>query len=195
MTVEIAMIRGTATATPSPPRRDVSPLARYGPIYEVNESKREAQPFLSSWLRPRAVAAPAGVSYLWVPTVTAREPGWLAESDRQLEELLELEEDWDSYGAGPPNQVAVALAKKLLRRFAEADLPAPRVNPSVEEGVCLSFRIGSIYAGIECFNSGEVLAATSDGHGEHRVWEVGSRSGDILRSVRLIRSHLNSASL
>ena len=113
-----------------------------------------------------------------------------AECCRPLEELLELTEGWDSYGAAPPSELAVSLASGILRRLNDAGAPLPRTSPSAEDGVCMSFRNGCLYADIECFNSGEVLAAISDGKGQQHVWEVGSSVPEIIETTRLIASRL-----
>lgn len=180
--IEIAPVPGTATATPS----------QYVQIYDVNESERAFHWLPWNRLRPPGVALPVGKRYAWAPTVAVREAPWLLECDRRLEELLELEQDRDSYGAAPPNRVAVSLAAKVLRALSKEGLSAPCINPSAEEGVCMSYRAGSLYADVECFNSGEMLAATSDGEGERRVWEVDSREAETVKTARLIRIFLGS---
>lgn len=190
--IEIPLVRGTATATPSQPKVGVGGPRRYEQIYDVNESERRFHWLPWNRLRPTGVAPPVGGRYVWVPTVTVREAAWLLECDRRLEELLELEQDWDSYGAAPPNRVAVSLAAKVLRALSKEGLPAPCINPSAEEGICMSYRAGSLYADVECFNSGEMLAATSDGEGERRVWEVDSRQPETIKTARLIRIFLSS---
>ncbi len=186
------LVGGTATETPSAPKAGVGGCRRYERVYDVNGSERRL--YYPPWIRlqPTGASPPAGGYYVWLPTVTVREAGWLVDCERQTEELLELEEDWNSYGAAPPNRRAVSLARNVVRLLAREGLPPPCINPSAEEGICMSFRAGSLYADIECFNSGEVLAATSDGEGERRVWEVGSRERGIVEAARLIRTFLGS---
>jgi hypothetical protein len=115
---------------------------------------------------------------------------WIVECDRELDRLKDLQQDWDSYGAAPPNTTAIALAKTVVRELAAANLRQFRVEPSVEEGICISFRRGDIYADIETFNSGEVVAAFSDGKGTPLVREVESTGDGIRQATRWIREHL-----
>lgn len=117
---------------------------------------------------------------------------WIIECHRELDQLKELQEDWDTYGAAPPNTTAIALAKIVLRELAAANLRQFRVEPSVEEGICVSFRRADVYADIETFNSGEVVAAFSDGKGTPVVWDVESTGDDIRQATRLIREHLKN---
>ena len=116
---------------------------------------------------------------------------WLAEYHRAVEALGDLREDWNTYGAAPPNDTAISLAKLVLTCLAARGLRPHRVNPSAEEGVCISFRNGRLYADIECFNTGEVAAATSDGLGQHRVWEVAPDREGIEQTLAHIGAHLN----
>jgi len=116
-----------------------------------------------------------------------------AEYHDALEALRDLRQDWNTYGAAPPNDTAISLAKRVLRCLAACGLRPHRVNPSAEEGVCISFRNGRLYADVECFNTGEVAAATSDGLGQHAVWEVTPDREAIERTLTRIAAHLNSA--
>ena len=43
--------------------------------------------------------------------------------------------------------------------------------PSAEGGVALCFRNGGNFASLECLNTGEVIALTSDGKGNLNAWE------------------------
>ena len=129
----------------------------------------------------------AGV--LYVPS-RPKDNARIIECDRELDRLKKLQEDWDGYGAAPPNTTAIELAKTVVREFAAAKLRQFRVEPSVEEGICISFRRGDIYADIETFNSGEVVAAFSDGKGTPLVREVESTDDGIRQATRWIREHL-----
>ncbi len=189
---EIALVIGTATAATRDPKVTVPRSPRYEQIHPVDESHGGLERVPWGWLEPTVARAPAGGFYLPVPIIRAHEVGCLAECDRQLEELRELEENWDSYGAAPPNDLALALTTKVLQHLSEAGLPAPCINASAEEGVCISFRTSDLYADIECLNSGEVVAGTLDALGKQHVWDVGSSQPEMMQTVRLILAHLNS---
>jgi len=180
MNAEVAFALGREPVTATlPPNRCV-------PSLDVSESTRDLRGF------PLFDLTPTAVGTQWIGAPRSKVAGWFQESCRRLQELAEIEQDWDSYGAAPPNQAAVSLAKNVLRQLGQAGFSPPCINASAEEGICMSFRNGSLYADIECFNSGEVLAAISGGASKQRVWEVGSSAQEIGRSVRLIWTHLNS---
>ena len=96
----------------------------------------------------------------------------MAAAYKKLSRLVSLENDWDSYGAEAPNRVSIDAARNVLDVLAEVDFEPTSVDPSAEGGVCLSFRRGNRYGDIECFNSGEILAVTSSGGDDTRVWEI-----------------------
>lgn len=115
---------------------------------------------------------------------------WLQDALEALARLAQLPHDWDSYGAEPPNEVALAHARVVLDVMSEADLKPSHLDASAENGVCLSFIHGSRYADIECFNSGEILAVTSYGDGKPTVWEVSATPIEIKSAVARIQAYL-----
>ncbi|MEQ9588018.1 MAG: hypothetical protein RJS97_08700 [Parvibaculaceae bacterium] len=91
-------------------------------------------------------------------------PDWLLSRLLELQKLRSMPAIWESTEADPPNDTALQHAAEVLDRFAAVDLEPNRISPSIEEGVCLSCRDGMLYADIECFNTGEIMAAMSDGN-------------------------------
>ena len=114
-------------------------------------------------------------------TPTSGEEAWFIKYVFTLEKLRELPENWDSYGAEPPNFTALYWSKTVLELLLRMNLPPSRVTPSVENGVGISFIRGQKYADIECFNTGEILAVISDRRGKPYVWEV----GDNIEAIKL----------
>ncbi|MEX2120023.1 MAG: hypothetical protein WD847_10555 [Pirellulales bacterium] len=121
---------------------------------------------------------------------------WLQERLDRVARLQSLPRDWDSYGAEPPNRVAVERSRHVLEILSASGLPSPQITPSAEEGICISFRNGRFYAHIECFNSGEIVAATSDGNGAHTLTEVSADETElidkakVIQAAKTIRAHL-----
>lgn len=116
-------------------------------------------------------------------------------SNAFLKELLslgELPHGWDGFGAEPPGQEAIGLAEQVLGALAEAHLRPSRIGASVEGGVTIAFLRSGKYADVECFNTGEMLAATSDRHGKPDVWEVPLGDQEIKRTLERIREHIES---
>ena len=117
---------------------------------------------------------------------------WLAAALKRLSQFATLKEDWDSYGAPAPNQIAIALAHKILEALAEVDSNPPTIDPSAEGGICLSFRFGDRYGDIECLNSGEVLAAISNGGTGTEVWQIGDFEHALRCALDRIQSFVKS---
>ena len=72
----------------------------------------------------------------------------------------------------PPTEDSIRVAWSLSCRIPRTTFPACRLQPSPEGGVALCFSKNARYADFECFNSGEVFAATSDRRGDIQVFKV-----------------------
>ena len=106
-------------------------------------------------------ATEVDVASRWLPTVL-----------QTLTQMRWLPERWESSGALPPNETAIHLATDVLVALSEFDFPPDDIDPSTDEGVCISFRRGKLYADIECFNTGEILAALATDGEEPLILEV-----------------------
>ena len=111
----------------------------------------------------------------------------------RLDSFRALPRGWDSYEAEPPNEVALANARRLLRVAWEYEGGAKlRLSPSVEGGVGVIFGADAKkYADIECFNDGEILAITSAGTPEPSVWTVDASPEGFRAAIERISSFLN----
>jgi hypothetical protein len=91
-----------------------------------------------------------------------------------------------------PSPVAIEKARSIIFALdAEEEMLVPsRIAPVADGGVAITFGEGSRYARVECTEDGDVVAATSDGHGNVDVWDV-SEDGDGVTLARSdIRAHL-----
>jgi hypothetical protein len=121
------------------------------------------------------------------------EAEWLAEAFRRINELAKLDAHWNpDSDASPPNDTSLKNARHAIAAIADAGLEANYINPSVEEGICVAFRVDDRYADIECFNSGEIVAATSDGRGTYSVWEI-ANSQQMTNALSIIRAFFKTA--
>jgi len=93
----------------------------------------------------------------------------VAKQAASLIEFLSLPDGWDGSDAPPPNIAAAEAAHSVLRHLVSVGLESPRITPSVEGGIGISYEAGSKYAFIEAGNDGEVIAALSTDAGEE-VW-------------------------
>jgi len=78
------------------------------------------------------------------PCLQPRPSQWFADALSQLDRLLELPPNWDSYNADPPSADAAASARGLVLALGQSwDLPAPLVSPTRTGGVLLEWASGS----------------------------------------------------
>lgn len=147
---------------------------------------------VSEWLRPdqrgREWIVEKGRVFCPVPD---------AERAAQLEKLESfrtLLPGWDSYNAEPPSELAISNARRIIHLLWSIGNTVPvRISPSVEGGVGIIFSgPKEKYADLECFNDGEILAITSEGSLEPRVWSVGAEGGSLRVTLEQIRSFFES---
>jgi hypothetical protein len=108
----------------------------------------------------------------------------------RIDQLSQLPKDWDTYGAMPPNAFAAGWAKRAVRMAEKLKLTPLAVIPSAESGIGIAFRRGELYADLEIFNSGEILAVTSDRREFPKVWEVEASNSGIIEALRAIREYI-----
>ena len=97
---------------------------------------------------------------------------WLFDELKKLETFKSMPQVWESTGAARPNQTALVATNRILFQLSNLDLRPTHVDPSTDEGVCISFRRGARYADIECFNNGLIFAVISEDDAESTVWVV-----------------------
>jgi len=79
-----------------------------------------------------------------LPYLQPRPSQWFADILLQLDRLLGVPPNWDSYGADPPSPDAAASARGLVLALGQSwDLPAPLVSPTRTGGVLLEWASGS----------------------------------------------------
>ncbi|SRR6266567_4289478 len=131
------------------------------------------------------------------PSANARASTWpQAEAGNRIsafaeivDEMTDLDADWNGYGSEPPNEFAREVAKQILLDATTVVVPS-RVTASAQGGVGICFNLKDKYADIEVFNSGEILATTSDGKTVPAVWEV--KPSDSKGALERIVGFLNS---
>lgn len=89
-------------------------------------------------------------------------PSWFPAAVDDFRRLLQLPENWDTYGAAPIAAEAVAAAAALLLRTASGDTPKPSVVPTVDGGVQLEWHRHGIDLEVEIRPTGEYSAFYED---------------------------------
>jgi len=77
---------------------------------------------------------------------------WFAPTAMAVARLLELEPNWDSYGAPPVERVHAEAILNLLTEVMEDDTPVPAVVPTSIGGVQVEWHIAGIDLEIETFS-------------------------------------------
>ena len=128
-----------------------------------------------------------------LPTYHGRSVATLNTADALLarvDELTRLPQNWDTYGACAPSAEAAGRAKRATELADGLGITPTAIVPSAESGIGVVFRRGTRYADLEIFNSGEILAVTSDGGGAPRVWEVRPSEAAVVEALKAIRDYL-----
>lgn len=128
----------------------------------------------------------------WTEVTSRPFDDWSVQAIRRISDLAKLQQGWDASDAEPPNRSAIDSAKKVLEILERYDLEPSRIDPSVEDGITISFLRGDLYADIECFNSGTVLAVHSDRRSQPVVWDITSDEQDLSAAVNRIRKFLKN---
>lgn len=126
-----------------------------------------------------------------------QEKNWYSKAFKQLKTFRELSKNWNSYGAESPNNTAIHWAQKVINVLNKFDFPPTGIAPSAEGGIGIYFSKGKLYADLECFNTGEILAVISDSKTEPTVWEIydgemrEGKEGMVIEAVRRIREFIS----
>lgn len=118
-------------------------------------SETQSPVTVGKWIRSELVLQ-SGSSI----TVDARElePGWLYPLLKQLQELLQLGRNWDSYGGCPIEPKAVEVALRIAGDVLSAEASPPTVVPTSQGGVQLEWHANGIDLEIAVSPSGAVNA-------------------------------------
>jgi hypothetical protein len=114
------------------------------------------------------------------------------EAKKQLDELAQLGNDWDSYGAPAPNATAVRNATTILGRMRPFDLAIARIVPSAEGGVAICFAKADRYADLEAANDGGILGVRYVGMDRPVLIETNGSEASIDSALNEIREHIRA---
>jgi hypothetical protein len=109
-----------------------------------------------------------------------------------IESIRSLKEGWDTYGGAVPTPASIEAARRIAEVALSIGLEPSKICPSAEGGTAVAFVRGDkyahLYADVECLNTGEITAVTSD-RKNVEAWEV--TEGEIRAACEKIRSFLN----
>ena len=89
----------------------------------------------------------------------------------QIDGLVGLKKDWDSYNADPPTPAVIAEVREAVTQLDF--FPPNHICADAEGGVAFCwFGPDKKYADIEFFNNGDLLACTHSNGTEIKVWQV-----------------------
>lgn len=117
---------------------------------------------------------------------------WYQEGLEKIDGMRSLTSNWDTYGAEPPTEASLAKAKTVMETLYQMNFRPSRIAASAEGGVAISFFDQKRYSDIEILNTEDVLAATSMGDGNPRVWEVSAEDRGFVKTMEAIREFIRA---
>jgi hypothetical protein len=102
-------------------------------------------------------------------------PTWLMPTLERCAELLQLSDNWNSYGARSIDPGAVAAAIDLLLRVMNPSTPSPLVVPTNRGSVNLEWHTGGMDVEVKDIESGRLYLYVEDQRGDHK-WDGELRS-------------------
>jgi len=176
----LASMTDSATSTEHPAKkRDISTMrtqvatASTGQVYAEKLNLLVFTGKAIGWIAALLESATSRISVVTPPvhksSAAAKRIAVLWEA---VDDMQELQADWNGYNSEPPNEFARQVAKQILLSATNVLVPS-RVAPSAQGGIGICFYgRDNKYADIECLNTGEILATLSDGTGRPEVWDV-----------------------
>ena len=101
----------------------------YEPNWEIPALSSAAFSSTKNSLLVNQLAAPR------IVVTISKEPIWFKATLNALKTLLNLQDNWDSYGASKPQETAVMQGLKLLWQVMANNSPAPGVVPLSDGGI------------------------------------------------------------
>ena len=146
-----------AQATVSSP-----PIAKLAESSLIETPESETAPSLLTDQIERQVRLPLRRSFLEF-RITGEEPKWLYPTLSSFQELLQLPEDWDSYGASLITDEAIAgAAEVLVGLHPPLEAPQPDVVPGSSGSVQLEWHRSGADVEIHISSAGHVTAFLFD---------------------------------
>ena len=117
-----------------------------------------------------------------------RAPAWHEKVSNRLEELLQLKDNWDSYGGKAPGTLAAAAVVTVLNSIMRSDTPAPSIVPSPRGHLQVEWHIGGVDLEIEVLTPTQVIASFSHPQFPRQSWDDRQFALDFTALVAAIQS-------
>lgn len=116
--------------------------------------------------------------------VQVDEPAWLGPTTQRVAELLDLPDNWDSYGGRPIDRAAVARALQFLGKVMQPATPPPTIIPTSHGSVELEWHTRGVDLEVRPLPSGGASVYCEDQRsGEQWEAELGA---DLSRLERVL---------
>jgi len=106
-----------------------------------------------------------------------------AEAMRRLGEIVNLPQNWDSYGSPPPTSTAIEIVMDLLLTIDNPSLPAPRVVPVSGGGLQLEWNVSPRELQLEISGEGIAQCLQIEDRRPVREEEISHLTSDRIRSL------------
>jgi len=113
-------------------------------------------------------------------SVNLDEPAWLFDARRKLAELLDLPDNWDSYGGRRIRPSATSRASSLLESVASSHTPKPSIGPTCLGGVQFEWHTGVADLEVEVGPDGRTVEVFYHRPPDTLVWDDPMPSEDTL---------------
>lgn len=109
------------------------------------------------------------------------EPVWLFDVKCKLAELLELPDNWDSYGGRRIRSSATSRASSLLESVVSSQTPKPSIVPTCLGGVQFEWHTGLADLEVELGPDGQMVEVFYNRSPDTLIWDAPMPSEDTLR--------------
>jgi len=115
-------------------------------------------------------------------------PPWVEQVGKRMGELMQLGDNWDSYGGNAPGFLSLATMVNVLNAIMRPNTPAPSLVPSPSGHLQAEWHIDGIDLEIEVLGARQVIGSYSNPHLPLQSWDDRQFDLDFTDLVAAIRS-------
>jgi hypothetical protein len=118
------------------------------------------------------------------------------ERKQEIDNLILVGSDWNSYSSPSPSLEAMDAAKHILDKLQGISLLPTRVLPSAEGGVAMVFLSSGINRAVaEALNNGETFVLLYDLNGNNQTIDWGTSTSENSSTLDKLQKHLRGSGL